>query len=142
MVGRFHDRFAARPLRTGSWLLAGAICLAVSGCASGGNSTSSADNILLSKAQERASLASRSIDEATSMIAEGQRQQAVGRRNIDEGGEKIRVGEKLKTSAELELRRAQAQIASERRLAGYDGDGSGSGVGTTGGITMIPLERP
>jgi hypothetical protein len=133
MVSKFHKRFAIGPHRLAGFVLVGAVCIAVAGCATGSDATSSTGNILLSKAEERASLASRSLDEATSMIAEGRQQRADGQRAINEGEEKIRVGEKLKASAETELRRAEAQVASERRHAG---------LSSSGEVTMIPLERP
>ncbi|HEX7775141.1 MAG TPA: hypothetical protein VF449_01275 [Parvibaculum sp.] len=94
-----------------------AMGLALSGCAaltSGSSSDLDTNAILLQKAEDRASVAARSVKEAQDMIADGERERADGQKMIDEGQKKVETGRELKSAADIELVRAQKQVASQR----------------------------
>jgi hypothetical protein len=93
------------------------LALTLGACASlssGNGGTVDTNAILLQKAEDRAAVAQRSAKEAEDMIADGQRQRAEGQRMIDEGQRKVETGRELKAAADIELVRAQKQVASQR----------------------------
>jgi hypothetical protein len=90
--------------------------LALSACQSLSSTGGTVDTnaILLQKAQDRVDVAFRSVKEAEDMIAEGQRERADGQRMIEEGQKKIETGRELKSAADIELVRAQKQVANQK----------------------------
>jgi hypothetical protein len=93
--------------------------LALAGCqslTSGSGNGFDTNAILLQKAQDRARVAERSVKEAQDMIADGERERAEGQKMIDEGQKKVETGRELKAAADIELVRAQKQVASQQAL--------------------------
>ncbi|MDR3499025.1 MAG: hypothetical protein P4L72_07345 [Parvibaculum sp.] len=101
-----------------SYLMAVALlAFGLGGCASltsGSSGTVDTNAILLQKAQDRAAVAQRSVKEATDMIAEGEKQRADGQKMIDDGQRKVETGRELKAAADIELVRAQKQVAAQQ----------------------------
>jgi len=104
-------------------LIAG-VSLALAGCESLGvgsrGAPTSAEPILLQKAETRLGFAQKSLDEANAMIASGQKQQADGQAMMLEGNRRVAVGMELKSEAERQLAIAarDAEAARARVDAG------------------------